>query len=54
MSPGSGRWPCLRGVSSVPPDLDPPEMGNEDPAFEALLERARHNVASTEAAEVAA
>ena len=29
----------------MPADLDPPEMGNEDPVFEALLERARCNAA---------
>lgn len=35
-------------------DLDPPEYGNEDPAFLALLGRARCNAASTEPAEEAA
>lgn len=30
----------------MPPDLDPPELGNEDEVFTGLLEQARRNAAA--------
>lgn len=36
------------------PDVDPPELGNEDPQWTVLLTEAALNVAESEAAEAAA